>query len=849
MSGINRFMSPVKTQYQQTYVDQFVPMPFELMQRRAETEQKRFDEVSDYWDKLQSQLKAKVDAIDDPMNQEQIHALQSQVEDALGTANGDWRKLDNVVKNASKSWNNYINSEHGALATSNKTAMDANSKRIIDSKMSGEMKDLYSQAALINYRRTGGALTGATYENFEPSKDIDHLFQKVADNLYKLTPDKIAAANYAYEDKGKTLLNFKTINENLSVSDIRKMSESTVYADEAWRDKTTKDLKVLKTLGYIPEMTLDEYRKAVYERDFLGKFDAIAFNKHDETLNAKQTKAGELSDEENFRSPIVDFSFKNRFNTGDKGLSELSNAGNDGNKVLESQSQAIVGSTLNTVMGKLNLKPQQFNELMRDKGYGTIKDGIFESSLAQQKDFLNALISNPESIGLDLSKSMYKELSNTARLTRKQLNDNENLQLEILEEIVEIGDAVDGVTLSKEEFEAYEKSVKDRQKGIEELSNIIADPERSKEEIDAAKALLNYDDLGSTSPKETDKLLNILKGNNPTFYNIVKAGFLGTSNTSAAAIHSANNYDPSDIENLTPAQKIAYKANKIKNSNKFGKTLSNRAEDVKNAQSMRQFRGKFYIYDQQGKIDETATNRLTKDINQAFKDKRENFLNVNVTRKEGKENVTMPLREAIKTDVSLDYPDIQPDELAKRVEKRIDEIFDSKQPLSFGSTDFNEMSIGGKYLLKSGKNEDFQSTMDELIPSETKAIIHKNSIISRAVESIHGKSYITPEVTLRTNKLGVGEKPGSVSDQVASGGNYEIVIDYSALPEGHSYKKLGRDLVLGKEESNKLLNKISTMKADADSMKGYYKTPSGDYIPVEDAIKEYVKLYTEDITK
>ena len=39
------------------------------------------------------------------------------------------------------------------------------------------------------------------------------------------------------------------------------------------------------------------------------------------------------------------------------------------------------------------------------------------------------------------------------------------------------------------------------------------------------------------------------------------------------------------------------------------------------------------------------------------------------------------------------------------------------------------------------------------------------------------------------------------------------------------------------------------MKADADSMKGYYKTPSGDYIPVEDAIKEYVKLYTEDITK
>ena len=36
MSKINRFMGPVQTQYQQRYVDQFVPLPFELMQKKVD---------------------------------------------------------------------------------------------------------------------------------------------------------------------------------------------------------------------------------------------------------------------------------------------------------------------------------------------------------------------------------------------------------------------------------------------------------------------------------------------------------------------------------------------------------------------------------------------------------------------------------------------------------------------------------------------------------------------------------------------------------------------------------------------------------------------------------------------
>ena len=46
MAGANRFMEPAKAQYMQTYVSQYVPKPFELMQRAADNAQAHYDAVS-----------------------------------------------------------------------------------------------------------------------------------------------------------------------------------------------------------------------------------------------------------------------------------------------------------------------------------------------------------------------------------------------------------------------------------------------------------------------------------------------------------------------------------------------------------------------------------------------------------------------------------------------------------------------------------------------------------------------------------------------------------------------------------------------------------------------------------
>lgn len=52
--GANRFMKPVKADYFQTYVNQYVPQPFELMQRAVDNKQKRQDAVNANLEALQT---------------------------------------------------------------------------------------------------------------------------------------------------------------------------------------------------------------------------------------------------------------------------------------------------------------------------------------------------------------------------------------------------------------------------------------------------------------------------------------------------------------------------------------------------------------------------------------------------------------------------------------------------------------------------------------------------------------------------------------------------------------------------------------------------------------------------
>ena len=165
MGKINRFMGPVQDNYQQTYVDQYVPMPFELMQRRAEQEQKRYDTVQSNWDALNAKMGERLLTVDNPLMNEKLKGIQGSINQALEEAGGDWRQLNRVVTNAATDYNTSIKSGILANAVSQKEKRAAEFKALDDAKkgMSGNVIKMMKDRLDRDYTNSGGVAEGGQY--------------------------------------------------------------------------------------------------------------------------------------------------------------------------------------------------------------------------------------------------------------------------------------------------------------------------------------------------------------------------------------------------------------------------------------------------------------------------------------------------------------------------------------------------------------------------------------------------------------------------------------------------------------------------------------------------------------
>ena len=202
MSNINENMGPVQDNYTQTYVSQYVPMPFEVMQKKAEMEQKEFDTIQDNWAVISSKMGEKVLDVDKPVMQEEVTNYQNTIDQALKEANGDWRKLSGNVKAVASKYRNFITTGEGAKAVARLAEMNEKLEQIKDSELSGRMKKAQSNYLRNKYRADGGVRGkdgGASIEEpilYDESKLADTL----VDWISKLKADK-GDKIQAYKDK------------------------------------------------------------------------------------------------------------------------------------------------------------------------------------------------------------------------------------------------------------------------------------------------------------------------------------------------------------------------------------------------------------------------------------------------------------------------------------------------------------------------------------------------------------------------------------------------------------------------------------------------------------------------
>jgi len=300
MSGTNRFMSPVKTQYIQTAVDQHVPMPFELMQKRAESEQKHFDTNKANLEALQQKMGEDMLTVDNPMQEEGIGQLLSQFNTTLEEYGGDYRKMDDDVRRMGNEYNRFMTTGVGSIGKGNKQLHDANAKALADSDMTGERQDRYLRAGELTYNNSGGAIEGVQYKAFAPSPSTAGLADAAIKIAHELKPDQYGKAFAGYIEGDSLIAEDKWTQKVLGLPDVRHAIQKRVYGDQNWMGETKQDFRVAQALGDLPEGidNITDYRDMAFKTRFLGIADAEAYSQYDPNKKVKEsaeTKAGATS--------------------------------------------------------------------------------------------------------------------------------------------------------------------------------------------------------------------------------------------------------------------------------------------------------------------------------------------------------------------------------------------------------------------------------------------------------------------------------------------------------------------------------------------------------------------------
>lgn len=267
--GVNRFMSPVKTQYMQTAVDQHVPLPFELMQKRAEAEQKHFDDNRANMQALTDRMGEDLLNIDNPAQSNAISDLRGRLDSAIDDYNGDWRKMDDVLRNVANQYNTEVTTGKLALGKSNKIKHDTNYKEIEESNVSDWNKDLQHRWTTAGY---GGILEGKEI-NVLPA---GHKNEKTVDRILKSFNETVASSEgkggvgYRYGD-GLIVEWHKDVS-GVTRDQYRNNVAGIVATDEDWQGLKKKEFRMLSDLGELPTgiENIDQYKALALEREFMG---------------------------------------------------------------------------------------------------------------------------------------------------------------------------------------------------------------------------------------------------------------------------------------------------------------------------------------------------------------------------------------------------------------------------------------------------------------------------------------------------------------------------------------------------------------------------------------------------
>lgn len=279
--SINRFMGPVKDIYKETFVDQYVPLPFELMQKQIENKQKRFDTAENNWDVMQNKMGEQLLEADNQLMIDKVNSIREGVEASLKDAGGDFGAVSRNISNSGADYNAFMTTGQGGEGKRQLAKNTSETEKINSSNMSGEDKADSLEGMQSRYRRAGGVAGGAQIENaltYNLTGMVKELNTIIKDTSTEDSSDPkatITSDGYIVTSTDDTKeLSEERVTELMSL--MKGNPEFKSYVSVKWQNALEKDK--------LPEgiETKEEYEEFLFGSMF-GGFDAKAFVKNKKT--------------------------------------------------------------------------------------------------------------------------------------------------------------------------------------------------------------------------------------------------------------------------------------------------------------------------------------------------------------------------------------------------------------------------------------------------------------------------------------------------------------------------------------------------------------------------------------
>ena len=283
---VNRFETPLVAQHQQTYVSQFVPLPFEQIQRKAEGEQKKYDENKAQWGKLAGTLGESLLTVDNPIMKDKVNSIYKNVDSQLETAGGDWRALTDTIQNAARDYKEFMTTGKGALGVLNKKAAEDYEKKTQDLKIGDYWAQLANLASHKKYEDNGALAKDQKWKGMSLWQPINYRDILIKDVLPKLISDEkiIDGAGYDIDEENGLVVVKNGKHEYVKSDRIKNAFTSELNARPEFNEMIENQYKILEELGYTGKITLDVYKKNTIDQLITGSKN-FAYDKTSQSIS------------------------------------------------------------------------------------------------------------------------------------------------------------------------------------------------------------------------------------------------------------------------------------------------------------------------------------------------------------------------------------------------------------------------------------------------------------------------------------------------------------------------------------------------------------------------------------